>query len=57
MPCRTLLVFRFVPCCRLAVVKRAGHCPQEEEPQLFADIVTSFLARHAAVQGAWVDVD
>ncbi|WIA19239.1 hypothetical protein OEZ85_003878 [Tetradesmus obliquus] len=43
---------RLVKGCRLAVVKRAGHCPQEEEPELFADIVTSFLARHTAVQGA-----
>jgi pimeloyl-ACP methyl ester carboxylesterase len=43
---------RLVKGCRLAVVKKAGHCPQEEEPELFADIVASFLARHAAVQGA-----
>jgi pimeloyl-ACP methyl ester carboxylesterase len=43
---------RLVKGCRLAVVKRAGHCPQEEEPELFADIVTSFVARHAAVQNA-----
>jgi pimeloyl-ACP methyl ester carboxylesterase len=40
---------RLVKGCRLAVVKRAGHCPQEEEPELFADIVTSFVSRHAAV--------
>jgi pimeloyl-ACP methyl ester carboxylesterase len=40
---------RLVKGCRLAVVKLAGHCPQEEEPELFADIVTSFVSRHAAV--------
>jgi pimeloyl-ACP methyl ester carboxylesterase len=43
---------RLVKGCRLAVVKRAGHCPQEEEPELFADIVESFVARHTAGQGA-----
>jgi pimeloyl-ACP methyl ester carboxylesterase len=29
---------------RLAVMKRAGHCPQEELPALFEDVVAAFLA-------------
>jgi pimeloyl-ACP methyl ester carboxylesterase len=40
---------RLVKGCRLAVVRRAGHCPQQGEPELFADIVTSCVSRHAAV--------
>lgn len=31
--------------CRLAVLKKAGHCPQEEVPELFADVVSGFLER------------
>eukprot|EP00775_Hariotina_reticulata_P014403 gene14403-14509_t len=30
---------RLIKNCRLAVVKKAGHCPQEEQPELFTDLV------------------
>lgn len=39
---------RLLPGSRLAVLKRAGHCPQEETPDLFADLVAGWL-QHASV--------
>lgn len=41
---------RLIKGCRLAVVKRAGHCPQEEEPAVFEDIVCGFLGKRLAPQ-------
>jgi pimeloyl-ACP methyl ester carboxylesterase len=37
---------RLIKNCRLAVVKKAGHCPQEEQPELFTDLVCGFLKKH-----------
>lgn len=34
---------RLISGCRLAVVRRAGHCPQEELPALFEDVLVGFL--------------
>ena len=34
---------RSIPGAQLAVVERCGHCPQEEVPELFADLVAAFL--------------
>lgn len=45
----SLKLARLVKGCRVAVVNKAGHCPQEEEPALFSDIVASFLSRHVGV--------
>jgi pimeloyl-ACP methyl ester carboxylesterase len=41
---------RLIKGCRLAVVKRAGHCPQEEQPGLFEDVVCSFLGKRLGAQ-------
>lgn len=39
---------RLIKGCRLAVVKRAGHCPQEEVPGVFEEVVCSFLGKSLA---------
>lgn len=39
---------RLIRGARLAVVKRAGHCPQEEVPGLFEDVVAAFLTKRLA---------
>jgi len=41
---------RLIKGCRLAVVKRAGHCPQEEVPDVFEDVVCHFLGRRISPQ-------
>lgn len=41
---------RLIKGCRLAVVKRAGHCPQEEEPQLYEEVVCNFLNKRLGLQ-------
>jgi pimeloyl-ACP methyl ester carboxylesterase len=40
---------RLIKGCRLAVMKRAGHCPQEEEPAVFEDVVCSFLGKRLSL--------
>ncbi|KAI8475513.1 MAG: Alpha/Beta hydrolase protein [Monoraphidium minutum] len=40
----TLNLARMLPGARVAIVKRSGHCPQEEVPEGFLQIVDSFLA-------------
>jgi len=39
----SLRLARMLPDARVAVLKRSGHCPQEEVPQGFARIINSFL--------------
>lgn len=39
----TLKLAKMIPGARVAVLKRSGHCPQEELPEAFAHIATSFL--------------
>lgn len=39
----SLRLARMLPGARVAVVKRSGHCPQEELPDGFTQIVGSFL--------------
>lgn len=41
---------RLIKGCRLAVVKRAGHCPQEEEPEVFENVVCAFLSKRLNLQ-------
>jgi pimeloyl-ACP methyl ester carboxylesterase len=39
----SLRLARMLPGARVAVLKRSGHCPQEEVPEGFTQIVTTFL--------------
>jgi pimeloyl-ACP methyl ester carboxylesterase len=39
----SLRLARMVPGARVAVLKRSGHCPQEEVPEGFGQIVSTFL--------------
>ena len=41
----SLRLARMLPGCHLAVLKRAGHCPQEETPAAFAALVAAFLQK------------
>ena len=39
----SLRLAKMLPGSRVAVLKRSGHCPQEEVPEGFEQIVASFL--------------
>lgn len=39
----TLRLAKMLPGSRVAVLKRSGHCPQEEVPEGFEQIVATFL--------------
>jgi pimeloyl-ACP methyl ester carboxylesterase len=40
----SLRLARMLPGARVAVLKRSGHCPQEEIPEGFEQIVGTYLA-------------
>ncbi|KIY99175.1 hypothetical protein MNEG_8791 [Monoraphidium neglectum] len=44
----SLRLARMLPGARVAVLKRSGHCPQEEVPEGFAQIMGAFLGSLAA---------
>ena len=48
----TLNLAKMIPGARVAVLKRSGHCPQEEQPEAFAQIVSSFLGATLAAAPA-----
>jgi hypothetical protein len=53
----TLRLAKMMPDARVVVMKRSGHCPQEEVPEGFAQVVNGFLesalaAPHARVAAA-----
>lgn len=50
-PSNSFKLARLIKGCRLAVVKKAGHCPQEEEPEVFEGVVSSFLGKRLGLQG------
>src|ERR1019366_8024334 len=50
-----LMLKRTIPACGLAVLPRAGHTPNLEEPDVFNQVVDRFLAAQA--RGAWRERD